>query len=271
MKEIIKSSKNKKIKEIKRLHLKKNRWREKKYIIEGIRAIEQVLKGESLKEIEEIVFSKKIYESSKGKELIEKIQQNNMKHLEVSEEVFKNITLTESPQYIMAIVKFKFYKIEEIKSKNKRFLFLDRIQDPGNIGTIIRTAEAMGFCGIVINSGCVDIFSAKVQRSTMGVQIPIIYYENSNEVISDFKKNNIKIVSSCLESSNNIFDINLNSDIAIVIGNEANGISENIIKCSDETFKIPMIGRAESLNAATASSIIMYESLRQKIKGGEKR
>ncbi|MDO5708219.1 MAG: RNA methyltransferase [Andreesenia angusta] len=262
MNEIIVSNKNTKIKYIKSLYKKKNRWEEKKYIIEGIRSIEQILNSEE--NIIEIFYSNDVKKLSRGEKLLKKIEYRGIDLTEVSKDIFENISSTETPQYILALVSFKEYNAFEVLESKKRFIILDRIQDPGNLGTIIRTSEAMGFDGILAFKGTADIYNPKVVRSTMGIKIPIAYCEEIDQIIKELKRKKIKIVSTSLDSKKYIYEANLSGDIAIIIGNEANGVSKELIDNSDEILKIPMQGEAESLNAAIASGMIIYESVRQK-------
>lgn len=263
MGEIITSLKNSRIKYIKSLSRKKNRWAEKKYILEGIRSVGQLL--ENTDSVEEVIYSKEVKNLNRGEDVLRISEDRGVLCTEVSKEVFDSITMTESPQYIMAIAEFRLSELRDVLNKGRQLIFLDRIQDPGNLGTIMRTAEAMGFDGIVFTDGTVDIYNPKVLRSAMGVEIPLIYYETSEEAVRELKEKGIRIISSYLDTDKNIFEADLSESAAIVIGNEANGISDEIIAESDELVKIPMAGKAESLNAAAASAIIMYESMRQKI------
>lgn len=264
--EKITSPQNSKVKKIRALMKKKNRWSESKFIVEGIRGVDQLLKD--ISRVDTVVYSDKLLESAQGKDLLGRISDCGVELINVSEEIFESLSDTQAPQYVMAVVNFSFEKLENVMKKDGEnyLILLDRIQDPGNLGTIIRTAEALGFDGILLSEGTVDIYNPKVIRSTMGaiLQIPIIYYEDYRQAIEDLKSNEIKIVSSSLDTDNMVYDVDLSRNVAIVIGNEGSGISDDIIASSDELIKIPMIGQAESLNAGIASGIIMYEVLRQR-------
>ncbi len=264
MNTVIKSSKNDRIKYIKSLSQKKNRWKERKYVIEGIRAIMQMIENSS--NIREVYYSDRVRELYQGEEVLRLAEDAGIDTVEISEEVFDSLTETESPQYILAVASLDLHELEEVIEKGRKLILLDRIQDPGNLGTIIRTAEAMGFNGVVIIKGTADIYNSKVLRSTMGVDLPAVHFDSAERAISELKKSGIKIISTSLDAEKMPHDVDLSDNIAIVIGNEARGISEEVELNSDELIKIPMVGSAESLNAAVASSMIMYESLRQKIK-----
>ena len=173
---------------------------------------------------------------------------------EVSYEILCKITDTVTPQGIAAIVKGKepdFVKLQ----KAQRVVYLDRVQDPGNVGTIIRTADAFGFDAVILSKECADLYSPKVLRSAMGSVFHLeIYRDFSAE---DLKKLGKKIYSSSLEASNMPEKIALPA--VLVIGNEGQGISEEIKAVTDEFVKIPMAGNAESLNASIAAGILLYE------------
>ncbi|CDT31666.1 spoU rRNA Methylase family protein [Clostridioides difficile P31] len=139
-------------------------------------------------------------------------------------------------------------------------MILDRIQDPGNMGTIIRTADSAGVDAIIALKGCVDIYNPKVIRSTMGSIFDMnIIDASQDETVDMLKSLDFNIVSSYLNTENFYDKIDYGSKVALVIGNEANGINEELVSKSDILVKIPIYGKAESLNAAISSAILMYE------------
>lgn len=135
------------------------------------------------------------------------------------------------------------------------------------MGTIIRTADAAGFTGIIVSQGCVDVYNPKVLRSTMGsiFHIPLFFSDNLGETIQILKSKGTKIYAAHLKGTSNYFQLDMHNDTAIIIGNESKGISAEIAALADELVKIPMIGKAESLNASVAAALLMYESVRQRI------
>jgi RNA methyltransferase, TrmH family len=262
----IESTSNKQFKWLKSLSKKRNRWKESLFMIEGIRSVEQSL--ESGFEIDCFVYSDSLKNTERGKKLLDRILLEDYRSLYVEDRLFKEISDTEEPQWIMAVVKFGFKTIEEsLKESGNFFILLDRVQDPGNMGTIIRTGEAFGANGIVVTEGCVDVYNPKTVRSTMGaiLDIPIIYCPSISEAIWSLKAHGIKVISSSLDTDDMLYSLDLKVDMALIVGNEGSGISEEAIGLSDEVAKIPMVGRAESLNAGVASGVFMYEVLRQRI------
>ena len=179
-----------------------------------------------------------------------------------SDEVFKSLSDTVNPQGILAVVKQPLYSLGEILDKGAKealYLILDDIRDPGNLGTIIRTAEAAGADGVIMSPGCADIFNPKVIRSTMGsiFRVPFVCTELSF-AIADMKEKKISIYAACLDGEVYYNEEKYSGKNAFIIGNEASGISEKIASLADKKIKIPMAGQAESLNAAVSAAIIMY-------------
>ncbi|MBS4537989.1 RNA methyltransferase [Clostridium sp. D2Q-11] len=261
--ELITSSSNKFIKEIKSLNKKRDRNKKGLYFIEGLRLVEDAIK--SNQPIEYILYSDKIFQLEGGEELFDKFR-NQFSHYKIEHNLFKEISDTDSPQGIMAVINIRKYTLKDIIDENPFIIFLDRLQDPGNMGTIIRSADSLGASGIIISKGSVDIYNPKVVRSTMGslFHLPIVEIDNSIETISKLKESGIKVLATSLEEAKYCYDSDLTTNILIIIGNEGNGISEELFNISDENIIIPMKGNSESLNVAMASSIIMYEVLRQR-------
>lgn len=265
MYEMITSSSNSIIKEIKSLHRKKDRWIKRSFFVEGIRAVEECIKSST--KIAYLVYSDMLFSINGGKELFDKLDPQKNKLYYISDKLFKEISDTEKPQGILAVVEYDLKKIDEVlKDKENFIILLDRVQDPGNIGTIIRTADAFGSNGVIVTEGCVDIFNPKTIRSTMGsiFHIPLLYYKSATEAIKDLKDNSITVITTSLDAKDYCFDVDFKISFALVIGNEASGVSSEVMTDSDLLIKIPMPGEAESLNAAIASSVIMYEVLRQR-------
>ncbi|OPJ55180.1 TrmH family RNA methyltransferase [Alkalithermobacter paradoxus] len=257
----ITSKENDKIKYTKSLLKKKNRIEEKRYIIEGYKIVKDAIK--SNENIDYVFITDTFLQKQECIDTIESIKNKNINIniYKVNDKLFREITDTENPQGIVAVVKYEMHSLENIiNNKDLNFvLILDRIQDPGNMGTIIRTADASGVDCIILLKGCVDIYNPKVIRSTMGsiFNIPII--EGEEDIINILKESKFNVVSSTLDTDNYYHKVDYGQKVALVIGNEGSGISKSIIDVSDILIKIPIYGGAESLNAAIASGILMYE------------
>lgn len=185
----------------------------------------------------------------------------------VSDQVFKKISDTVTPQGIVAVVKQKSYSIDYIIEKRNKekscIVVLDRLQDPGNMGTIVRTGEAAGISGIIMSKDSADIYNPKVIRSTMGsiFRVPFSIVDDLAAAVDTLKDNGITTYAAHLKGE--LYNSgSLTKDCALLIGNEARGLSAEISAKADKLIKIPMHGKVESLNAAVATAILMYEAAR---------
>ena len=180
----------------------------------------------------------------------------------VSDQVFKKISDTVTPQGIVAVVKQKSYSIDYIIEKRNKekscIVVLDRLQDPGNMGTIVRTGEAAGISGIIMSKDSADIYNPKVIRSTMGsiFRVPFAIVDDLAAAVDTLTTYAAHLKGELYNSGS------LTKDCALLIGNEARGLSEEISAKADKLIKIPMHGKVESLNAAIATAILMYEAAR---------
>ena len=184
---------------------------------------------------------------------------------QVSRQIMEFMSDTKTSQGILAIVKQKHYK----SLSGDFFIILDTLQDPGNMGTIFRTAEAAGVKGIIMNRNCVDIYSPKVVRATMGAmfRMPFIICEDLSAEIIRMKDKGIAIYAAHLKGEKNHWEFDYSKPTAFMIGNEGNGLSDEIAALSDAYMRIPMMGKTESLNAAVAATVLMYETVRQRMNG----
>jgi len=261
----ITSSSNPTIKMIKSLYRKKDRWDKKLFVIEGVKIVDECIN--SGYPIEFIVYSEQLFNVDRGEKLFNKIS-SLPNVICVPDKLFNEISDLETPQGILAVIPFKIHELEEIEVDKKPFIILlDRVQDPGNLGTIIRTADAFGIDGIVVTEGCVDVYNPKVVRATMGsiLRLPIYHHSKAEDIIRELKEKGAVVYSTSLEGKEFIQNVDFSQFSLLIIGNESKGVSSSLESYADKLIKIPMVGKAESLNAAVASSIIMYEVLRQRL------
>ncbi len=256
----ITSKDNETIKHIKKLKEKKYRDEYKEFIVEGIKMIEEALEEKA--KIKSII----ICDDCKNQGTIPSNLMYEIAKLDciyVSEKVFISITDVVNPQGIMAIVEKPDNSEEQINYKENNFLLLDNIQDPGNIGTILRTADSLNIKQIIASKGTADVYNPKVVRSTMGAifRVKLIEVKDLVKTVKELKKHKIKVYATDLKTEKSIYDVDY-SKTAIVIGNESNGVSKEVLEEATDRIKIPMIGKTESLNAAVATSIILYEAFR---------
>lgn len=186
---------------------------------------------------------------------------------EVSAQVFKKMSDTVTPQGILTVVREERHRLEEFLEGKDRsdlhVLILENLQDPGNMGTMIRTAEAAGYDLIVANEGTVDMYNPKVIRSTMGsiYRVPVIYSQALSGDIDRLKDAGVQVYAAHLKAKRDYREISFGRRIAVMIGNEGNGLSDEIASKADEYIKIPMQGQVESLNAAVAAALLMFSSV----------
>ncbi|WP_252229237.1 RNA methyltransferase [Clostridium sp. ZBS15] len=253
----IESKENTIYKEAKKLKERKNRNKINKYVIEGFRLVNEAIKANL--DIDYLILTEVGYE--KLDNYIDKNNIENKKVYCIADNLFKDLTSTENPQGIIAIVKMENKNLD---FQGDFYLFCDKVQDPGNLGTIIRTAHAAGVNGIILSKGTVDIYNEKTIRSTMGSSFYMpIYYDDDFSLIKSLKKDGFKLIVTSLESSKDFFKEDLKGKTILTVGNEGNGVSDEVLDLADRRVKIPMPGGAESLNVAIATSIIIYEKVRQ--------
>ncbi len=261
---VITSKDNEIVKHIKKLKEKKYREEYNEFIVEGIKMIQEAI-DEKMKIKQVIICDDCKNEGVLPSELMYEIAKLDC--IYVSEKVFNTITDVINPQGIMAILEKPVNSESKIDFNASNFLILDNVQDPGNMGTILRTADSLNLKQIIVSKGSADIYNLKVVRSTMGAiyRVRVIETDNLVKTIKELKKHRIKVYATDLKTDKSIYDINYEKS-AIIIGNEANGVSEEVLQEASEKIKIPMIGKTESLNAAVATSIIMYEVFRSQNK-----
>ncbi|MBK5246400.1 MAG: RNA methyltransferase [Peptostreptococcaceae bacterium] len=262
---VINSNENKNFKLCSQLAQKKFRDKLGLYLIEGPNLLEEAVNSDA--DIKLVVFNEKMLPG------VKKIWETGIyKGAEVfgmSEKLFEKLAQTEASQGVLGVIKKNSKTQVEVEngilSNAGNVIILDRLQDPGNIGTIIRTAEAAGYRGVVVLKGTADIYSPKVIRAAAGsvFRMPVLFFESPAQAMELLKKYGKKVVTTCFDTENNYYDIDLKKDIGLVIGNEGNGICRELIEGSDIRIKIPMTGIVESLNAAVAAGIVMFEAIRK--------
>jgi len=185
----------------------------------------------------------------------------------VSSEVFKKMSDTQTPQGILAIVERPTYKFEELlKIERPLFVVLEDLQDPGNLGTIVRTGEGAGVSAVFMTKNTVDIYNPKTIRATMGsvYRVPLAIVEDIEETIKALKNAGIQTFAAHLDGKDYYDSFSFKEGTAFLIGNEGNGLKTSTANAADAYLKIPMEGKVESLNAAIATSLLMYEAHRQR-------
>ena len=256
----ITSSDNRICRIIRQLDSRKHREKLGLYLIEGENLIEEAFKNNA--DIEFIAVNEdrlSYYENLFGGRLLECYV--------MPAGLFNRLAQTESSQGIMAAVRIPRLTQQQFMDciAGGNVIVLDRLQDPGNIGTILRTCDAAGYRGAVMIKGTADIYSPKVVRAAAGsvFRIPAYYTAGAREGVKLLKDTGLQIIGTGFDTEDMYYDVDMRRNTAVVIGNEGNGISEEMAALCDRTVKIPMHGNIESLNAAVAAGILIYESIRQ--------
>lgn len=278
---MITSTSSSQVKHIVNLQKKsKLRKEEKQFVVEGIKMVSEAPKdrlvkvyiSETFKADNEEFLEKMNYEAL-GKDILEVVSDN----------VFIRMSDTQTPQGIMAVVKMSEITIEDMFGKDMHInsnndgsmsstmqpllLILENLQDPGNLGTIIRMAEGAGVTGIIMSSNTVDIYNPKTIRSTMGslYRVPVIYVEDICKTVEECRQKGVRVYAAHLKGTDNYNVKDYTQPTAFMIGNEGNGLTDKLTDKADELVRIPMQGKVESLNAAIACTILTYEAVRQRL------
>lgn len=252
------SDKSRIFKELKALKTKHTRDKKGLFFAEGERLVSSVPRDI----IEYIVYSE-----GGEKSLKSRLNMSYLPSYTLSDRLFSEISDTVSPQGVLCVCRQFSASVDDILNKKPEFIVVcEEIQDPGNLGTIIRTADAGGASGIILSKGCADIFSPKIIRGAMGsvFNIPILTGAHMGETIAMLKDNGIQILAAHLKGSITPYETDLKKPTAILIGNEARGLKDETADKADVLVRLPMLGGAESLNASVACGILIYDVVRQR-------
>lgn len=260
----IKSKDNQKIKLVRSLESKKHRDLQSLYVIESIKLIEEAIREKIVFEF--IFISESLENKADIYELIKTLDKNKIEYHTIENNLFKEISATVTSQGIIGIAKKPKYDMVSIINKHNFIIFCDKLQDPGNLGTIIRTADAFGPCAVVLSPCCVDAYKDKTVRACAGAifRVPIVEVEDSLDFIKNLHGHDFNVISTVVDSDKSFDDIKNPKKICLIIGNEGNGISKELKESSDECITIKMTGQTESLNASIAAAISIYE-IRKKL------
>ncbi|WP_268912973.1 TrmH family RNA methyltransferase [Lentilactobacillus sp. SPB1-3] len=253
--EFLTSNQNQRVKDWKKLQTKKQRIRANSYIIEGWHLIDEAIKsGKQFKELMVV-----------DPEDLDGLNLNSETELfQITPEIAAHISDTKTPQGIFAVLPLDSYHEEIPEELSGHWLLLDNVQDPGNLGTIVRTADAAGLNGVVLGGSSVDIYNPKLIRSMQGSHFHISLYSGDlNDWITSFKQQQIPVFGTELnEDAKSYKEVGQPENFALVMGNEGNGMSEDTLEQTDQNLYIPMRGNAESLNVAVAAGIVMFQLIK---------
>ncbi len=266
-------------KQIKKLQRKKGRDAEDCYLIEGFHLIEEALNTNV--KLQTVLIRETLLEENGEtlSDLLASIEDQGTKVFVAPDDSFDRVADTETPQGILSIVKRRNYTPDSFFTENSRrengnIIVLDRLQDPGNVGTILRTADAAGFLGALVIKGTADVFGPKVVRAASGslFRLPLLFADSAEEALSLLSRFGKQTAATTPYGSKDYYECNIAQNTAIIIGNEGAGVSDTLLEKTDYRLKIPMDPSVESLNAAVAAGILIYESIRQQkypIDGGK--
>ncbi len=268
-KEMITSAANKKVKNVMLLCAKsKERGKQKLFVAEGVKMFLEAPD----ERIREVYISEELLEEKEGlSAVLDKLtaisRQGSLSVETVKKDIFQKMCDTKTPQGILCLVEMQEYEFEKILDReNGLYLVLEDIQDPGNLGTMIRAGEGAGITGVITSSHTVDVYNPKTVRATMGsiYRVPVVCQEDLCESIKTMKRKGIRTYAAHLEGKNAYDKEDYHKAAAFLIGNEGNGLSPFVAKLADSYVKIPMLGKVESLNAAIAATLLLYEAARQR-------
>lgn len=262
----ITSLSNQKIKEVLDIKKRKASDRHTPFLIEGPHLIETALNSGS--QINDVLFSASFSSKEDGQQFLKRLSKHTKNIFEVSEHIIARIADTETTQGIIAVSACRSLSLEDLRPGAPALIVvIDGVQDPGNLGTIIRTSDAAAADAVILLPGTCDAFMQKTIRSTAGsiFNIPVIHAE-LQALLQWLGLNKIKLAVTSLDSDRTVFEERLEGPLALVFGNEAHGVGKEIRSAADLLLKIPIFGHAESLNVATAAAVCIYEAVRQRIK-----
>ncbi len=258
----ITSRRNARILEARKLKRRLHREEQGRFLLEGVRGIEDALSTGA--RIYEVLISPYLFRNARGCALYERLVAAGIEIYGVTEEVLEHVADTDTPQGVVAIVGIPDSDL--CLHGSPLVLLADEIRDPGNLGTLIRSADAFGLSGMILSGDIVDPFNAKCVRATMGsiLRMPLVSFRKIKDSIEFLKRHEFSVVAADTKADTLCYDYNFRKRCGILVGSEAYGLGDEVLRLCDSTVRIPMIGEAESLNAGVAGSILMYEAYRQR-------
>ena len=278
--EPITSVNNQRVKDIADLKQKKYRTESGLFFAEGLRAVQEAVQHA---EVTDLFFI--AAEEKKLTEIIKTAKEKGARLYQADAKVMAKLSDTKTPQGVLAVIRIPEMNLQKLQpgawqrktekqcqsagieiDNNAPVIILDRIQDPGNLGTIIRTADAVGALGIIMLEGCVDAYSPKVVRASMGslFHLPVVQDVFPEEALTWCYRHGYEPAATAMQGAANLYKADISKKMAFIFGNEANGVSEELQAAAETRLFIPMAGQAESMNVAMAAGIVLFEGLRQR-------
>ena len=261
----ITSKDNSIIKHLRSLSDPKHRKKEQLFLIEGVKMVEEALRDKA--GVKMVVASPSLVQHH-GKGVLKLAEARSIEILWISEKLMDAVAESKTPQPVMAVVRMNEHSEDELfDHRSKLIVIAHQLQDPGNLGTIMRTAEAVAAAGIALTPNTVDPYSAKAVRATMGsiLRLPIVFIGELEGFVKLCKQKGIQTVATAVTGEKTHFDIDLTKPTVVILGQEGAGLPQHIMADVDLRVRIPMAETIDSLNVATSSAIILYEALRQRM------
>lgn len=241
----------------------KERKRQGLFVVEGARIVREAPLGW----LEEIYCSESFWNRPEAESVFGQLRGLPVPVTKLSDSVYKSVSDTQTPQGILGVVRMPVYQLSDLlRVSPPLLLVLEGIQDPGNLGTIFRTGEAAGVTGLIMSRTTVDLFNPKTIRSTMGsiYRMPFVVAEDLQETVSSLAERGISFYAAHLRGEKNYDRLDYRGPCGFLIGNEGNGLSDEMVRCAESCLRIPMQGQVESLNAAVSAAVLVYEASRQR-------
>ncbi len=262
----ITSKDNSAVKHLRSLSDPKQRKKEQAFAIEGIKMVEEALRsGTSVK----MVVATPSLVQHHGKGILKLAENHSTDVLWISDKLMDMVAETKTPQPVMAVVQMKEHTENELLAHDSKLVVIcHRLQDPGNLGTIIRTAEAVGAAGVAITPNTVDLYNTKTVRASMGsiLRVPVVRIADISAFIKKCRQEGFQTIAMTLGGSETLFDLDLIKPTAVLVGQEGAGLPEDTLDKVDRRVRIPMAVTIDSLNAATSAAVFLYEAMRQRMK-----
>jgi TrmH family RNA methyltransferase len=254
-----------------RLGRRKVREIEQCFVIEGVTFVDEALRSASA--VECLVYTEKILLHLKGQALLNRAREQGVPAFQVDEQLYEELSDTETPQGALAVAQKPVWRQSELLQRpTGLFLALDGLQDPGNLGAILRTGDGAGVDGVWLGQGTVDLYNPKVLRATMGsiFRLPAFAGVDLPLLLPEMKAGGIRVVAAVPHAGLSYFQTDMKHHrLLLLIGNEAHGISRGLLNLADQAVSIPLRPVVESLNAAVAAALLIYEVQRQRLEGCE--
>lgn len=263
----ITSRQNPRVKYLRRLHRRSFREEAGRFLVEGVKFVAEALEAEW--PVDVVVYTERLVRDERGARLLSAAQSRGIPLWETTEAVFKDIATTPSPQGVMAVAAVRTFAPEDVLARpDPLVVIVDGLQDPGNLGTIIRTADAAGATGVFLLPGTVDACHPRTVRASAGsiFHLPVVRAPDGDALLSFLRRRGVTVFATDVRGESSLYDCDLTGSVAVILGGEAAGTRPVFLAGADFRVRIPMPGRAESLNAAMAGAIFLFERVRQRLK-----